>query len=121
MERVQGVGIPLLLVLYPRAHLDLADLPDQRAHELGVLVVHLVRAVEALPHVARAHVSRFGDGGAHLHVFVWARPAGQAQLRGSCLSLWDDVLPEYPAGVADADAVVVARALAASFGGTATG
>src|SRR4051794_511416 len=57
MERVQGVGIPLLLVLYPRAHLDLADLPDQRAHELGVLTVHVARAVEALPHVARAHVS----------------------------------------------------------------
>ncbi len=119
MERVRGGGIPLLLVLYPRAHLDLADLPDQRAHELGVLTVHLARAVESLPHVARAHVSRFGDGGAHLHVFFWARPAGQAQLRGSCLSLWDDVLPEYPDAIADADAAVVARALSASYGGTA--
>ena len=119
LERVPDVGVPLLLALYPREHLDLADLPDERASELGLLAVHLARAVEALPHIARAHVTRFGDGSAHLHQLVWARPEGQPQLRGSCLMLWDDVLPRYPAEVADADAATVAAALAASHGGVA--
>lgn len=121
IERVPGVGIPLLLMLSPLAHHDLADLPDDRAAELGRLTVHVARATEALPHVGRAHVSRWGDGGAHLHVFFWARPARLTQLRGSCLPLWDDLLPEYPADVADADAATVASALAGSYGGTAAG
>ncbi len=121
LSRMEKVGVPLLLMLHPLEHHDLADLPDARAHELGALTVHLARAVEGLPHIARCHVSRWGDGGAHLHVFFWARPEGQAQLRGSCLPVWDDLLPEYPDDVAAADAALVARALAASYGGSAAG
>lgn len=121
LTRMTGVGLPLALMLQSRDHHDLADLPDERARELGVLTVHVARAVEALPHVARCHVNRWGDGGAHLHVWFLARPAGALQLRGSCLPVWDDLLPEYPADVADADAARVAQALAASYRGTATG
>jgi hypothetical protein len=73
--------------------------------------------MQALPHVARAHVYRIGDGGAHLHVWFFARPEGQAQLYGSWLVVWDDLLPEYPADVAEADAAIVADALVASYGG----
>jgi len=75
-----------------------------------------VRAIEALPHIARAHVSRWGDGGAHLHVFFLARPAGFAQLRGTFLAVWDDLLPAVPAGHRDRDAAAVASALAAHGG-----
>jgi hypothetical protein len=98
----------------------MADLPDQLAAELGVLTAHIVRHMEALEHIARAHVYRLGDGGAHLHVWFFARPEGQVQMRGSWLVVWDDLLPEYPADVADADAAVVAGALAASYGGSRT-
>ncbi|MCU1693382.1 MAG: hypothetical protein JWM64_2473 [Frankiales bacterium] len=119
LRAVSG-GVPLALLLGPHAHHDLADLPDTLAAELGVLTVHLARAVEALPHVARAHVYRLGDGGAHLHVWFFARPAGFAQLRGSFLPVWDDVLPPVPDDVRAADALAVARALAASYGGTAS-
>jgi diadenosine tetraphosphate (Ap4A) HIT family hydrolase len=112
-----GVGTPLVLMLEPREHYDLAELPDERAGELGVLTVHVARQIEALPHIARAHVMRIGDGGAHLHVWFVARPEGHGQLRGSLLTLWDDLLPEYPAEVAGADAAIVARALAQSYGG----
>lgn len=119
LTRVEGAGAPVLLMVSPLEHHDLPDLPDERAAELGVLLAHLARAVESLPHIARAHVSRWGDGGAHLHVFVIARPEGFAQLRGTCMALWDDLLPEYPNDVAAADAATVARALAASYGGTA--
>ncbi|GAB3676938.1 hypothetical protein [Angustibacter aerolatus] len=117
LTRVEGVGVPLVLMLHPRDHHDLADLPDDLAAELGVLQVHLTRHVQALPHVARCHVYRIGDGAAHLHVWLFARPEGQGQLWGSWLPVWDDLLPEYPADVADADARVVASALVGSYGG----
>jgi hypothetical protein len=77
------------------------------------------RAIESLPHIARAHVSRWGDGSAHVHVFFFARPAGFPQLRGTCLALWDDLLPAVPDGQRDADATEVARIVAAAHGGTA--
>ncbi|MFJ3876873.1 hypothetical protein ACIPW5_05395 [Streptomyces sp. NPDC090077] len=117
LARIPGVGVPLVLMLYPRDHYDMADLPDALAAELGVLTAHVVRHVQALPHVSRAHVYRIGDGAAHLHVWFFARPEGQKQLFGSWLPVWDDLLPEYPADVADADAAAVAEALAASYGG----
>ncbi|HEV2372170.1 MAG TPA: hypothetical protein VGS19_08380 [Streptosporangiaceae bacterium] len=114
---VAGAGVPLALMLYPRDHYDMADLPGELASELGLLCAHIVRHVEALPHISRAHVYRIGDGSAHLHVWFFARPEGQAQLLGSWLAVWDDLLPEYPADVADADAATVADSLVASYGG----
>jgi hypothetical protein len=68
LTRVTGVGVPLVLMLHPRDHYDMADLPDEMAAELGVLSAHVVRHVQAVPHVSRAHVYRIGDGGAHLHI-----------------------------------------------------
>ena len=117
ITRVAGVGVPLVLMLHPLEHYDMGDLPDDLAAELGVLSTHIVRHVEALPHISRSHVYRIGDGGAHLHVWFFARPEGQGQLYGSWLVVWDDLLPEYPADLADADAATVADALVASFGG----
>jgi diadenosine tetraphosphate (Ap4A) HIT family hydrolase len=110
-------GVPLMLMLEPRQHYDLADLPDDLAAELGVLTVRIGRAIESLPHIARAHVCRWGDGGAHLHVFFFARPAGFAQLRGTCMAIWDDLLPAQPDDQLDRDAAAVAQALTDSYGG----
>jgi hypothetical protein len=87
----------------------------------GLLTVRIARAIEALPHIARAHVSRWGDGGSHLHVWFFARPAGFAQLRGTCLALWDDLLPAVPAAHRDRDAATVAAALAVHGGHVQTG
>ena len=117
LTRLSGVGTPLVLMLHPRDHHDLTDLPDELAAEMGVISTHLARHVEALEGVSRCHVYRIGDGGAHLHVWFFARPEGQAQLYGSWLPIWDDLLPEYPAQVAGADAAIVADALVASHGG----
>jgi diadenosine tetraphosphate (Ap4A) HIT family hydrolase len=118
LTKFDGVGVPLVLMLHPRDHYDLADLPDDLAAELGVLATHITRHVQAVPHIGNAHVYRFGDGGAHLHVWFFARPEGQRQLLGSWLVVWDDLLPEYPAAVADADAEAVVDALIASYGGS---
>jgi hypothetical protein len=117
LSRIGGVGVPLVLMLHPRDHYDMDDLPDHLAAELGTLSVHVTRHVQALPHISRAHVYRIGDGGAHLHIWFFARPEGQSQLYGSWLPVWDDLLPEYPADVADADADAVADALVSSYGG----
>ena len=110
-------GAPLILLLEPFAHHDLPDLPDDRAREMGLLVVRISQAIESLPHIARAHVSRWGDGGAHLHIFFFARPAGFSQLRGTCLAIWDDLLPAVPAAQRDQDAAAIARAVTTSCGG----
>lgn len=117
LTRFPGAGTPLVLILHPREHFDLTDLSDELAREWGVLTTHIARHIQALPHIARAHVYRIGDGGAHLHVWFFARPEGQAQLFGSWLTIWDDLLPEYPADVSEADAAIVADALIASYGG----
>jgi diadenosine tetraphosphate (Ap4A) HIT family hydrolase len=106
-------------MLQPKVHFDLTNLPEDLAAEFGRLIVHIARAVESLPNIARAHVSRWGDGGAHLHVFFFARPEGFVQLRGTCFAIWDDLLPPTPRVVRDADALSVARALSASYGGDA--
>ncbi len=86
-------GLPAALVLETRSHLDLGDLSNLLATELGILTVRLERAMRSLDGVARVHVYRWGDGSAHLHVWFLARPYGQLQLRGTFLPLWDDVLP----------------------------
>jgi hypothetical protein len=63
--------------------------------------------------VGRVHVYKWGDGGAHLHVVVVARPAGMIQLKGMFLSTWMFALPPLPA---DQWAAVRAH-LAARLGG----
>jgi len=120
LTRIEGVGVPLVLMLHPRSHVDLADLPDELAGQLGRLTVQIARAVEDIPHISRCHVYRIGDGGAHMHVWFFGRPEGQSQLYGSLLPVWDDLLPDYPPDVAEADARVVAATLLASFGGRLT-
>jgi hypothetical protein len=111
----------LVLMLRPFAHVDLTGMSDQLAADLGRLSAHIARAIEGLPHIARAHVMRIGDGAEHLHVWFFARPAEQLQLRGSALVLWDDILPPLPEEVRQADGRAIAAAVAASYGGSVTG
>ncbi|MFF3019600.1 hypothetical protein [Streptomyces sp. NPDC057939] len=113
-------GLPAIVKLLPRDHHDLLDLPPGRAAELGPMLQRVERAVLGLGGIARVHVSRYGDGGAHLHMFLFARPEGMLQLRGSNLALWDDLLPRLPDAVAADTAHRIARAMALD-GGTAHG
>ena len=89
-------GLPMVLILESRSHLDLGDLPNLLAAELGVMTVRLERAIRSIDGVVRVHVNRWGDGSAHLHLWFLARPYGRLQLRGTFLSLWDDILPPVP-------------------------
>ena len=101
----------------PRAHHDLADLPDDLASEMGLLMVAVTAAVESLPSVGRCRVGRYGDGGAHLHPFFFGRPARMSQLRGSPLLDWEENLPAVPEDVRRANAAHVGHRLLERFGG----
>lgn len=109
-------GLPMVLILESRSHLDLGDLPNLLAAELGVMTVRLERAIRSLDGVARVHVNRWGDGSAHLHLWFLARPTGRLQLRGSFLSLWNDILPAVPEAQWRENLALVAAWLA-EFGG----
>lgn len=86
-------GLPVVVILEPRAHLDLGDLSTMHAAELGVLTVRLERAIRSLESVAQVHVNRWGDGTAHLQQWFLARPQGYLQLRGPFMTMWDEILP----------------------------
>ena len=113
-----GMKLPVTLILRPRAHHDLADLPDDLAAEMGLLMVAVAAAVESLPSVGRCHVGRYGDGGAHLHPFFFGRPARMPQLRGSCVLDWEENLPDLPDDVRLANAAHVGHRLVERLGGT---
>ncbi|SEC08955.1 hypothetical protein SAMN04489844_1656 [Nocardioides exalbidus] len=113
-----AMKLPVTLILKPRAHHDIADLPDDLAAEMGRLIVAITAAVEELPSVGRCHMGRYGDGGAHAHPFFFGRPARMSQLRGSPLLDWEENLPEVPQDVRRANAGFVGRRLVARLGGT---
>jgi diadenosine tetraphosphate (Ap4A) HIT family hydrolase len=111
-------GLPVIVILESREHLDLGELDDDRAGELGRLIVRVERAVQSLGNIGRVHVGRWGDGSAHLHVWFMARPARLPQVRTSFAAIWDDILPPVPDEIWRRDLVTVARTLAED-GGTA--
>jgi hypothetical protein len=111
-------GLPMVLILESRSHLDLGDLPNLLAAELGVMTVRLERAIRSLDGVARVHVNRWGDGAAHLHLWFLARPHGALQLRGSFLLLWNDILPPVAESEWRENLALIAAWLA-EFGGRA--
>jgi diadenosine tetraphosphate (Ap4A) HIT family hydrolase len=109
-------GLPVVVILQPRAHCDLGDLPTELATELGPLIVRLERAVEAVGEIGRVHVGRWGDGSAHLHFWFMGRPARLPQLRGSFAAIWDDILTPLSEELWRENLELVARALAAGGG-----
>lgn len=113
----EETGVPLQLTLSPLAHHDLGDLPDELAAEMGRLVVAVSAAMEALPSVGRTHVYKVGDGGAHLHLFFFARPARIPQFRGSPLLDWEENLPRVPLEVLRDNATYVGERLVTALGG----
>ena len=109
---------PVVLLLEPRVHCDLADLPARESAQLGPLLQRVERAMLGLGGVGRVHVIRWGDGGSHLHWWFLARPAGMMQLRGAFMMVWDDVLPAIDPETWQANLAQVAESMAAE-GGTA--
>jgi diadenosine tetraphosphate (Ap4A) HIT family hydrolase len=80
--------------LASREHVDsFQDLSDDAAAEFGRVVANVERGILSLGDVARVHLYRWGDGGAHFHVWMLPRPLGMLEAKGMMLPLWEDVLP----------------------------
>jgi hypothetical protein len=112
-------GLPVQLMLSPLEHHDLPSLPTALAAEMGQIVVAVADAVEHVPSVGRVQLAKYGDGGAHLHLFFFGRPARVLQFRGSPLLDWEENLPRVPLSVLQANARVVAERLLVHLGGQA--
>lgn len=115
----RDTGLPVMMSLLPAEHHDLPGLPGDLAAEMGQLIVAIADAVEHVPSVGRVQVAKYGDGGAHLHLFFMGRPARILQFRGSPLLDWEENLPRVPLEVLQANARVVAERLVVHVGGRA--
>jgi diadenosine tetraphosphate (Ap4A) HIT family hydrolase len=100
-------GLPIVLFLETRKHVDFPELDDDLQSELGPLLVKVQRAVFAIPDIANVHVCRWGDGSEHCHVWFMARPARVQQLVGSFAAIWDDIVPPLPDDVWRANVEIV--------------
>ena len=110
-------GLPCVLLLQPREHHDLDDLPAHLAADLGPLMIMVDRAIStALPDIGRVHVCRWGDGSAHFHMWFMARPARLPQLVGSFVAIWDDILPPLPEEIWRSNLNAIATELARTGG-----
>lgn len=105
-------GLPLMLFLHPREHMDFQDMDDDLASEFGRVTNWLHRIMANLPNIGRVHVCKWGDGGAHMHVWFIARTARLPHILGSMAVEWNEMLPPVPEAVWRADLHEVARKLA---------
>jgi diadenosine tetraphosphate (Ap4A) HIT family hydrolase len=105
-------SLPGTVWLASRVHADsFADLPEAHAADFGWVVARVERAILSLGDIARVHLYRWGDGGAHFHVWFVPRPLGMLEAAGHMLPLWEDVLPP----VSDEEAAAAARRVAAAM------
>jgi diadenosine tetraphosphate (Ap4A) HIT family hydrolase len=106
-----GGSLPGTVWLASREHFDsFADMPASYAAEFGRVAGRIERAILSLGEVGRVHLYRWGDGGAHFHVWFLPRPLGMIEAAGMYLPIWEDVLPTVP----DADLSAAAKRVAAA-------
>lgn len=106
-------ALPAVLILEPRAHHDLGDLPPQLLATLGTMIWRVDQALASLDGVVRVQLARWGDGAEHLHLWFLPRPEGFVQGRGSFLAQWNELLPAQPEEEWRATLQHVRRSLAA--------
>lgn len=105
-------SLPGTVWLASREHADsFSDLSEQAAAGFGGVAARVERAILGLGGFARVHLYRWGDGGAHFHVWFIPRPLGMLDAAGMMLPLWEDVLPNAPDDELRAAAEQVAAAL----------
>lgn len=109
-------GLPLMLYLQSREHMDFSDMDDEMAAEFGRVTSWLHRIMARLPNIGRVHVSKWGDGGSHLHVWFIARTARLPHILGSLAVEWNEMLPPVPEEVWRDDLKQVADRMATHDG-----
>lgn len=91
------IAVPFV-ILETRDHHDLDDLPLTLSQALGPMLQRIEAAFLATGRFGRVHLNRWGDGGAHFHIWLFGRPLGARQLLGTFLPVWGSVLPPMDAG-----------------------
>ena len=109
-------GLPLMLFLRTREHMDFQDMDDDLAAEFGKITGWLHRIMANMPNIGRVHVCKWGDGQSHMHVWFIARPARIPHIAGSMAVEWNGMLPPGPEDVWRADLKHVADRLATHDG-----
>jgi diadenosine tetraphosphate (Ap4A) HIT family hydrolase len=105
-------SLPGTVWLASREHFDsFADMPSGQAADFGRVAGQVERAILSLGNVGRVHLYRWGDGGAHFHVWFLPRPLGMLEAAGMYLPIWEDVLPAAP----DDELAAAARRVAAAI------
>ena len=113
---LRASGAPVLVFLETRDHVDLEDFDEDRAADMGRMIVRLERAIQAVGGIGRVHVNRWGDGSSHFHLWFYGRPLGDTQMIGFCLPLWAMTLPPTPDTEWNRNVTIVARELAKGGG-----
>jgi diadenosine tetraphosphate (Ap4A) HIT family hydrolase len=107
-----GGSLPGTVWLASKSHVDsFRDLRPVAAQDFGLVVGAIEPAIYSLGNVGRLHLYRWGDGGAHFHVWFLPRPLGMLKACNMTLPLWEDVLPKVPDEEMRAAAKQVAAAL----------
>jgi diadenosine tetraphosphate (Ap4A) HIT family hydrolase len=107
-----GGSLPGTVWAASKVHVDsFAELPPEVAGGFGDLCARVERALLARGDVGRVHLYRWGDGGAHFHVWFMPRPLGMLEAAGAMLPLWEDVLPN----VTDEELRAAAEAVGAAM------
>jgi diadenosine tetraphosphate (Ap4A) HIT family hydrolase len=89
-----GGSLPGSVWLASKVHADsFSDLPTDVADTFGPVAARVERAILSRGDVGRVHLYRWGDGGAHFHVWFLPRPLGMLEASGMMLPLWEAVLP----------------------------
>ena len=105
-------SLPGTVWLASKEHFDsFADMPASQAADFGRVVGRVERAILSLGDVGRVHLYRWGDGGAHFHVWLLPRPLGMVEAAGMYLPIWEDVRPVVP----DSELAAVAKKVAAAM------
>ncbi len=108
-----ATSLPGTVWLASRVHADsFADLPADVARTFGPIAGRIERAILALGDVGRVHLYRWGDGGAHFHVWFVPRPLGMLEAMREMLPLWEDRLPPASAEDIEAAGLAIAASLA---------
>jgi hypothetical protein len=87
-------SLPGSVWLASRLHVDsFADMPAVIGATFAGVCGRVERAVLSLGNVGRVHLYRWGDGGAHFHVWFVPRPLGRLDMMGHQLMAWEDAMP----------------------------